>query len=380
MSKLRLTFACGPYDRTLALRDGSVQPEGIELNYIASQPPDIFWRMLQFNEFEISEMSLSNYATLVSTGKAPFVAIPAFPSRVFRHGYFFINTDKGIKTPADLKGKRGGVPEYTMTAAVYMRGLLQHEYGVKPSDVEWVQGRADRLGRKLPTDIRLTQAPPGTELGDLLERGEIDFMMTANNPLAFRRGSPKVRRLFPNYPEVEKDYYRRTKIYPIMHTVVIRNDVYQRDPWVALSMYKALCRAKEHAYHLLADMGSPKVSSAWLQPLIEEEKEIIGSGLVSLRHRGEPADDRSPAPVCPRARTDRPPRQTGGTVRTEHVARHSAERGPVRVRTRPVGSPSSLRRGQEPKVMARPRSQQRQQRELIRRIRNKRDQNRGGQR
>src|SRR5215471_15342585 len=249
MSKLRLTFACGPYDRTLALRDGSVQPEGIELNYIASQPPDIFWRMLQFNEFEISEMSLSNYTTLVSTGKAP----------------------------ADLKGKRGGVPEYTMTAAVYMRGLLQHEYGVKPSDVEWVQGRADRVGRKLPADIRLTQAPPGSELGDLLERGEIDFMMTANNPLAFRRGSPKVRRLFPNYAEVEKDYYRRTKIYPIMHTVVIRNDVYQRDPWVALSMYKALCRAKEHAYHLLADMGSPKVSSAWLQPLIEEEKEIIGS-------------------------------------------------------------------------------------------------------
>ena len=256
--------------------DGSVQPEGIELNYIASQPPDIFWRMLQFNEFEISEMSLSNYATLVSTGEARFVAIPVFPSRVFRHGYFFINTEKGIKTPADLKGKRGGVPEYTMTAAVYMRGLLQHEYGVKPSDVEWVQGRADRLGRKLPADIRLTQAPPGTELGDLLERGEIDFMMTANNPLAFRRGSPKVRRLFPNYPEVEKDYYRRTKIYPIMHTVVIRNDVYERDPWVALSMYKALCRAKDYAYHLLADMGSPKVSSAWLQPLIEEEKAVLG--------------------------------------------------------------------------------------------------------
>ena len=148
--------------------------------------------MLQFKEFEVSEMSLSNHATLVSTGDAPFIAIPVFPSRVFRHGYFFINTDKGIKTPADLKGKRGGVPEYTMTAAVYMRGLLQHEYGVKPSDIEWVQGRADRLGRKLPPDIRLTQAPAGTELGDLLERGEIDFMMTANNPLAFRRGSPKV--------------------------------------------------------------------------------------------------------------------------------------------------------------------------------------------
>src|SRR5215831_1543839 len=167
MSKLRLTFACGPYDRTLALRDGTIQPEGIELNYIASQPADIFWRMLQFKEFEISEMSLSNYATLVSTGEAPFVAIPVFPSRVFRHGYF------------------------------YMRGLLQHEDGVKPSNIEWVQGRADRLGRKLPPDIRLRQAPDGAELGDLLERGEIDFMTTANNPLAFRRGSPKVKRLFP---------------------------------------------------------------------------------------------------------------------------------------------------------------------------------------
>jgi 4,5-dihydroxyphthalate decarboxylase len=276
MSKLRLTFACGPYDRTLALRDGSIAPEGIELNYIASQPPDIFWRMLQFKEFEISEMSLSNHATLVSTGELPFIAIPVFPSRVFRHGYFFINTDKGIKSPADLKGKRGGVPEYTMTAAVYMRGLLQHEYGVKPSDIEWVQGRTDRLGRKLPPDIRFTQAPAGTELGDLLERGEIDFMMCANNPLAFRRGSPKVRRLFPNYPEVEKDYYRRTKIYPIMHTVVIRRDVHEANPWVALSMYKALCSAKDHAYRLLADMGSPKVSSAWLQPLLEEERAIIG--------------------------------------------------------------------------------------------------------
>src|SRR5262249_21221090 len=159
---------------------------------------------------------------LVSTGEAPFVAIPVFPSRVFRHGYF------------------------------YMRGLLQHEYGVKPSNIEWVQGRADRLGRKLPPDIRLRQAPGGGELGDLLERGECDSMMTANTPLAFRRGSPKVKRLFTNYAELEKDYYRRTNIYPIMHTVVIRRDIHERNPWVALSIYKALSRAKEHAYQLLA--------------------------------------------------------------------------------------------------------------------------------
>ena len=206
MSKLRLNFACGPYDRTLALRDGSIQVEGVDLNYINMQPAEIFWRQLQHQEFDASEMSLSNYTSLVSTGKSPFIAIPVYPSRVFRHGYFFVNTDKGIKSGADLKGKRGGVPEYSMTAAVYMRGLMQHEFGVKPSDVEWVQGRHDRLGRALPSDIRLTQAPSGVELGDMLERGEIDFMMTANNPLSFRRGSPKVARLFPNYAEIEKDY------------------------------------------------------------------------------------------------------------------------------------------------------------------------------
>jgi 4,5-dihydroxyphthalate decarboxylase len=147
---------------------------------------------------------------------------------------------------------------------------------VKPTDVEWVQGRQDRLGRKLPADIKLTQAPAGAELGDMLERGEIDFMMTANNPLSFRRGSKNVRRLFPNYAEVEKDYYKRTKIYPIMHTVVIRRDVYDRDPWVALNLYKALCRAKDLCYHLVTETGSPKASFAWLQPLIEEEKAIIG--------------------------------------------------------------------------------------------------------
>jgi 4,5-dihydroxyphthalate decarboxylase len=276
MANLRLNFACGPYDRTQALRDGTIKPEGIELNYLTLQPAEIFWRMLQFKEFDASEMSLSNYTTLVSEGNPPFIAVPAFPSRVFRHGYFFINTTKGIASGADLKGKRGGVPEYSMTAAVYMRGLMQHEFGVKPNEVEWVQGRADRLGRKLPPDIRLTQTPAGTELGDLLERGEIDFLITANNPLSFRRGAKTVRRLFPNYAQMEKDYYRRTKIYPIMHTVVIRRDIYERDPWVAMSLYKALCEAKEHCYRLLLEAGAPKASFAWLQPMIEEEQAIIG--------------------------------------------------------------------------------------------------------
>src|SRR5258708_9205459 len=171
---------------------------------------------------------------VVSGGDARFVAMPAFPSRVFRHGYFCMNADKGIHHPGDLKGKRGGVPEYSMTAAVYMRGLLEHEYGVKPSDVEWVQGRADRLGRRLPPDIRLTQAPAGTELGDMLERGEIDFLMTANNPLSFRRGNSRVRRPLPDSAEAQKDYYRRPRIHPIIHTLVITPATYHPDPRLPL--------------------------------------------------------------------------------------------------------------------------------------------------
>jgi 4,5-dihydroxyphthalate decarboxylase len=276
MAELRLTLACGPYDRTQAIRDGAIKPEGIALNYVALQPAEIFWRMLQYQEFDASEMSLSNYITLVSRGNAPFVAIPAFPSRVFRHGYFFVNTEKGIERPSDLVGKRGGVPEYSQTAAVYMRGLLEHEYGVKPSQVEWIQSRTDRLAHGLPPDVHVTPAPAGVELSDMLERGEIDFLMTANNPVSFRRGAPNVRRLFPNYRELEQDYYRRTKIYPIMHTVAIRRDVYERDPWVAQSLYQAFCAAKERCYRLLLETGSPKASFAWLQPMIEEEQAIIG--------------------------------------------------------------------------------------------------------
>jgi 4,5-dihydroxyphthalate decarboxylase len=276
MAELRLTLACGPYDRTQALRDGSIKPDGIELTYVAPQPAEIFWRMLQYQEFDVAEMSLSNYTTLVSRGQAPFVAIPVYPSRSFRHGYFFVNTASGIERPADLVGKRGGVPEYSQTAAVYMRGLLEHEYGVRPGQIEWVQGRADRLGHGLPPDVRLTPAPAGQELSDLLERGELDFLMTANNPLCFRRGAPNVRRLFPDYKALEQDYYRRTRIFPIMHTVVIRRDVYERDRWVALSLYQAFCAAKDRCYRLLLETGSLKATLAWLQPALEEEQAIMG--------------------------------------------------------------------------------------------------------
>jgi 4,5-dihydroxyphthalate decarboxylase len=157
-----------------------------------------------------------------------------------------------------------------------MRALMEHEFGIKPSDIEWVQGRPDRFNHKMPPEVHRTMAQPGVELGDMLERGEIDFMICANNPLSFRRGSPKVQRLFPDYTAMEKDYCRRTNIYPIMHAIVIRRDVYDRYPWTAASLYKALCKSKDLAYLMIEEMGTPKSSFAWLQGLLEEEKSIIG--------------------------------------------------------------------------------------------------------
>jgi len=276
VSNIALTFASGPYDRMQALREGAVRPTGIDLTYLTMQPAEIFWRMLQFQEFDISEMSMSNYLMVASRENCPFVAIPVFPSRVFRHGYIFINADKGIETPKDLIGRRAGVPEYSQTAAVHARAVLEHEYGVLPSAIAWVQGRVDRAGVSLPSNIRIEQAPAGSELSDMLERGEIDVLVTGNNPASFRRRSPTVRRLFPNYRELEIAYFKKTKIYPIMHVVVIRKDVFDRHPWVALSMYKALRDSKEYCYRTMQETGSPKVSLAFLQPLIEEEKAIFG--------------------------------------------------------------------------------------------------------
>lgn len=276
MQQLSLTFASGPYDRMQALRSGALQPDGITLRYLTLQPAEIFWRMLQYREFDVSELSMSNYLSTLCLPDPPFIALPAFPSRVFRHGYIFVNPDKGITKPSDLKGKRAGVPEYSQTAAVYARGLLQHEFGVKPSDLVWVQGRTDRLNVKLPSDVRIEQGPAGVELGDLLEAGEIDALVTGNNPLAFRRGSPKVVRLLPDYKELEKEYYQRTGIYPIMHTVVMRRDVYRRNPWIAKSLYEAFCKSKAIAQEAQREADNSMVSLAWLGAGIEEETRVFG--------------------------------------------------------------------------------------------------------
>lgn len=282
MERLFLTVACGDYDRTKALQDGTVQPEGIRLNYIPMQSEEIFWRMTSHLEFDASEMSLANYVILLSRGQAPFVAIPVFPSRLFRHGCIFVHADSGIRRPEDLKGKRVGTPEYAMTATVWIRGFLKDDYGVGPEDVLWLTGGQETPGRKERVELRL---PPGVEvrpipenrtLNDMLERGEIDALISARIPAAILRGSPKVRRLFPDYREVEADYYRRTGIFPIMHVVVIRKDVYERHPWTAASLFKAFEEAKERAFQRMRITNAPVYMLPWLFAEVESLRELFG--------------------------------------------------------------------------------------------------------
>ena len=282
MERLHLTLACGDYDRTKALQDGTVEPEGIRLNYIPLQSEEIFWRMLNHREFDVSEMSLSNYVTMMSRGECPFVALPVFPSRFFRHSCIFIHAGSGIQRPEDLRGKKIGAPEYSITAAVWIRGFLKDDHGVRAQEIEWFiggqeqPGRKDRLPLKLPPTIRVAELPPDKTLNQMLESGEIDAVISARIPSSFAKGSPKVRRLFPNYKEVEIEYYKRTKIFPTMHLLVIRKEIYDRYPWIAQSLTKAFCAAKERCYQNMHISNALACTLPWLFAEMELLKSIFG--------------------------------------------------------------------------------------------------------
>jgi 4,5-dihydroxyphthalate decarboxylase len=279
---IRLTLACWDYDRTRALMDGTVRPEGIELVYLNQPVEETFFRMIRYREFDCSEMSLSSYVASLSSADPAFIAIPAFPSRFFRHSCIFVSTKSGIRQPGDLKGRRIGVPEYQMTAPVWIRGILSDDYGVKVTDVEHFSGGEEEPGRDeklkidLPSQIRLKSIPRDKTLSRMLADGELDALVTARAPSTFHKEPEKVKRLFPNYVEVEKAYYRRTKIFPPMHTVVIRRDVYARHPWVAQSLYKAFAEAKSRAYALYDQTAALPAMVPWLVAEIEETRREMG--------------------------------------------------------------------------------------------------------
>ncbi len=283
MSKLPLTFACGQYDRMVPLSTGDVQPEGIDLNYITiNNPRQIFDRLTGALEFDLAEFSISEFITRMSAGDSTFVAIPIFATRAFRHRHITVNRRAGIKTPKDLEGKRVGVALYTMTAAVFIRGLLQHEYGVDLSKIHWVQGALNVPGRHgSPSVVPLLKPVPieindsGKSLGTLLAEGTIDAIAGAALPVAMRTTS-EIQPLFPNYHEVEKQYYRQTRIFPIMHLVVIRRDVYEKHPFIATSLYKAMSKSKDLALAEVRERWTDKYMLPWLGTNIAEIDDVFG--------------------------------------------------------------------------------------------------------
>lgn len=276
MADLQLTAAFGNYDRTAPLRTGAVRPEGIDLRVLTMSPTEIFTRMTRHQEFDVSEMSMGALLNLIGSGENPFVAMPAFPSRVFRHSMGYAHVDAGIEEPRDLNGKRIAIREWGMTAMVWIVGILAEEYGFDPDSVEWVPALRPRVSIRMPERARVRYMNPGENLSDLLDSGAVDAALIHQVPECFAKGSPRVKRLFPDYKAAEIDYFRRTGAHPIMHCVVLRRDVYDRAPWALRSIYKAMCEARGMAMETMRDTGALSVMLPLLPALMEETREVFG--------------------------------------------------------------------------------------------------------
>jgi 4,5-dihydroxyphthalate decarboxylase len=282
MPKLNITVACAAYDRTWPLISGRVLIEGCDANFFAIDPSEAFVRAYRSQDFDVTELSASSHILTTARGDAPYVAIPAFLSRVFRHSSFYIRTDRGIATAKDLRGKTIGVTEYQMTAGLWARGLLSDDYGVRAQDVHWRRGGMDKPGLaertpiKLPEDIDLQEIPEGQTLSGMLEAGEIDALITVRAPSCFLRRAPNIARLWPDFRAAEESYFQRTGLFPIMHLVGIRRSLVEAHPWLALSVLKAFTKAKAIALDEIDDGGISRASLPWLSSDVAAAKAIMG--------------------------------------------------------------------------------------------------------
>lgn len=282
MSRLQLTLACGDYDRTRALEDGSVRPDGIDLTYLRLPVEETFFRMMRHQEFEVAELSFSSYVKSLSAEPSPFVAIPIFPSRMFRHGGIYLNVGAGIDDPQDLVGKRVGMPEYQLSACVWIRGILADHHGVPVDSVTYVTGGQESPGRiekaavELPDRIRVERIGHDQTLSAMLAAGEIDALYSPRIPRPFAERDPRVRRLFPDVVGAEKAYFAASGIFPIMHVVAIRRDVYEAHPWVAQTLYKAFVQAKAEVFDRLYDSSALRFMLPWLNQYLEETRDLLG--------------------------------------------------------------------------------------------------------
>lgn len=280
MAKLELSVAMGDYDRTRPLKDGDVQIDGVNPVYMNLSPEEIFFRAFRNTEFDISELSFSSYLVKKSLGTSPYVAVPVFLSRAFRHTSIYVRTDR-IKKPEDLKGVRIGIPEYQLTAIVWARALLSEDYGIDPSEVTWVKGGIDEPGRvekislNLPADIRLENAPEGDTISAMLDRGDIDAFI-APRPPGCAGKNPNVGWLFPDPTAVAKDYYRRTSIFPIMHVVGIKNELVEKHAWLPAAVLKAFEQSKTLSMSRLADTSATKITLPFVEEQLKAARELMG--------------------------------------------------------------------------------------------------------
>jgi 4,5-dihydroxyphthalate decarboxylase len=282
MSLLPLTYGGWNYDRTAALQNGRVRIEGVDLNYVQLRVEELFYRVFNNYEFDLTEMSLSAYMMAIDRGTFEYQAVPVFLSRMFRHSAIFVRTDRGIREPKDLIGKRLGVPEYTQTAAVTARGILADDYGVNPAQISWVNGGLEEPGRhekfllKLPAGV-IVESATKKSLNDMLVDGELDGLISASSPSCFQRGNPAVVRLFDDHWAKEKAYFAKTGVFPIMHTLGIRRSLIEKHPWLPASVVKAFTEAKNICLEdIYGTGGAAKASVPWLVEAVEEARALFG--------------------------------------------------------------------------------------------------------
>lgn len=285
MSKLQLSVAVGPYDRTRAIVDGSVQIDGVDPVCMTLSPEEIFFRALRRAEFDICELSLSSFTVKTAQGGGPYVGVPAFVSRAFRHTSIYVRTDR-VKKPEDLKGKKVGLPEYQLTANVWTRAVLQDDYGIRPSDIHWIRGgivhadRPEKIAITLPEDVKLENGPPGKSISALLAEGFIDGYI-APRPPSVPKGTPNVGWLFTDPVAAAQDYYKRSGIFPIMHLVGVRRELAEAHPWLPGAVFKAFEEAKTAALAALGDTSATKVTLPFVEERLSEARGLMGEDFWS---------------------------------------------------------------------------------------------------
>ena len=269
MNKIKLTIATTDYDHFRDFRTGAVQAEGIEHIWLTLGHHEIFSRFTFNREWDVTELSFAKFTAQVTRANPDIIGLPVFASRLFRFGSFYVNRNSGIKTAADLTGKSIGSPEWAHTAAVYMRGWLHHEAGVKLQDVHWYQAGANEAGRiekvelSLPPGVKLTRVADKS-LSEMLASGEIDCALIARPPTCFLEGHPDVVRLYPDFMEIEQTYYEQTRVFPIMHIIAVKREVLDAHPWVGRNLYNAFLESKRRSLERLLDPAVSRYPLPWL--------------------------------------------------------------------------------------------------------------------